>query len=289
MPWIGIAGTGAAAVAVALVAVLLMNRQDEWVRAPRPDVIASRGEPRADRDAAGTKERARRDAGRATTGTADGALQKTAARKEEKKVAAVLERPTAAPSLEPQVVGGSGPRGTKDETSKQVANETSGTDAARDSRAGAVGFAEPEARQKSSASAPSPSLAFGRAPGEPYARVLREHGLPVLWDEGVPTDALLSAEPDLRLVYQTRKAGADSARIRLYIAEAERAKIGTPPDRSRVESVAHHYRRAIALARGDAELQAVARRRLGELLMSLPPTSAEPESDETDELPPTSP
>src|SRR5688572_5489494 len=290
MPWIGIAGTGAAAVAVALVAVLLLNRQDEWVRAPRPDVVGSRGEAKADRDAAGSKARERRDAGRTSAGTADGALQKPAARTEEKKkVVAILEKPAATPALEPQVVAGSALRGAKDEASKQIANETSGNDAARDIREGEVGFAEPEAQQKRSASAPAPALAFGRAPGEPYARVLREHGLPVLWDEGVPTDALLSAEPDLRLVYQTRKAGADSARIRLYIAEAERAKIGNPPDRSRVESVAHHYRRAIALARGDAELQAIARRRLGELLMTAPPANAEPESGETDDLPPTEP
>ncbi len=43
LPWIGIAGTGAAAVAVALVAVVLLHRPEEWVRAPRPVAVKESG------------------------------------------------------------------------------------------------------------------------------------------------------------------------------------------------------------------------------------------------------
>jgi hypothetical protein len=112
-----------------------------------------------------------------------------------------------------------------------------------------------------------------RSPGEAYASVLREHGLPVVWDESVPPETLLRAETDLRRVYQTHHAGADSARIRLYLAEAERARLDSSANSAAIEQIANHYRRAISLARGDAALAALARRRLGELLMTRPPAS----------------
>ena len=110
---------------------------------------------------------------------------------------------------------------------------------------------------------PAAALAPESAPGEPYANVIRGHGLPSVWNPSVTSDAVLRAEAGLRFVYQTGRAGADSARIRLYLAEAERARLD-PSDTKAVESISHHYRRAISLSRGDAAVIAAARRRLGE-------------------------
>ena len=64
LPWIGIAGTGAAALAVALVAVLLLNRQEDWVRAPRPVVVGETKGRTPERDSALEKNRSRKAAGR---------------------------------------------------------------------------------------------------------------------------------------------------------------------------------------------------------------------------------
>jgi hypothetical protein len=125
------------------------------------------------------------------------------------------------------------------------------------------------------------STALGAsAPGEPYAQVLREHSLPAVWNSSVSREALLKAEPDLKRVYQTHKAGADSARIRLYLAEAERAKIGRPPDAAHMDAAVNHYRRTIslALAHGDTALADVARRRLAQLFGVTQPSNPAPSS-----------
>jgi len=107
------------------------------------------------------------------------------------------------------------------------------------------------------------ALAPESAPSEAYANVIRGHGLPSVWNPSVTSAAVLRAEAGLRFVYQSGRAGADSARIRLYLAEAERARLD-PSDTQAVESISHHYRRAISLARGDGAVIAAARQRLSE-------------------------
>jgi hypothetical protein len=287
LPWIGIAGTGAAALAVALVAVLLLNRQEDWVRAPRPAVV---GETKG-RAAGRESELAKNRSGKAG---AAGATRKDQAAEEGqgKKVAARREGELSAigsGTSKPVPVGSEGlatPQGATpslptveervkgDEPSRQ---RSAPPDVRSEAPAAAMtrGGDASQVRSLNQGQAEQ-SLRSDRAPGDAYASVLREHGLPVLWDEGVPPEALLSAEPDLRRVYQTHRAGADSARIRLYLAEAERARLGDSANSADIQRIANHYRRAIGLARGDAALAAVARRRLGELLMTRPPALDQP-------------
>jgi hypothetical protein len=129
------------------------------------------------------------------------------------------------------------------------------------------------AQKKAALAAPqasmAPSTTIGDAAGAPpptdeYAAVLRAHGLPPVYDPArVSRDKLLKAENDLRYLYMTGRAQTDSARVRLYLAEAARAK-ADPADSAAVEGVIHHYWRAIRLSRNDPAVSAMAWRRLGE-------------------------
>jgi len=104
----------------------------------------------------------------------------------------------------------------------------------------------------------------GSSPSDEYAAVLRAHGLPPVYDPArVSRDALLKAENDLRYLYMAGRAQTDSARVRLYLAEAARAK-ADPADSAAVEGVIHHYWRAIRLSRNDPAVSAMAWRRLEE-------------------------
>ena len=282
LPWIGIAGTGAAAVAVVLVAVVLLHRPEEWVRAPRPVAVKESGKKAksraAEREAALAKKRPRGKAeGTPAAGAADElgapARKDQLAAGKEKKVAGAKPSEGAAPSEKPSAIAQRPSPGAENAMGDQAA-PAEGNAKMRVTTREAVPSAPALLRAESAETAARPPS--DQAPGEAYARVLRDHGLPVMWDEGVPPDALLRAESALRLVYQTHRAGADSARIRLYLAEAERARLGTPADPASIDHIANHYRRAISLARGDAALAAVARRRLADLLLSRPPASQEP-------------
>ena len=97
--------------------------------------------------------------------------------------------------------------------------------------------------------------------GSEYEDVLRRYGLPPVWNAQVTPEKLERAEPELRAIYVSGLAGADSARVRLYLAEALRLHY-TPGDSTLYEGIAHHYRRAMALARTDPEAARVAEERL---------------------------
>jgi hypothetical protein len=287
LPWIGIAGTGAAALAVALVAVLLLNRQEDWVRAPRPGVLGEMKGRAPARDSALAKNRSRKAdaAGSRKDQAAEvGQGKKAAAVQQAKPTAGVASPKDAAPEED---------AAAREEAARREFAARAETAARREKSDALLKPAqnsEPPAAQSETPAAVTTrggdaaevrsfsrmSVPSDRAPGEAYASVLREHGLPVVWDENVPPETLLRAEPDLRRVYQTHRAGADSARIRLYLAEAERARLGDSAAPAAIEGIANHYRRAISLARGDAALAALARRRLGELLMTRPPASDQP-------------
>jgi hypothetical protein len=58
------------------------------------------------------------------------------------------------------------------------------------------------------------------------------------------------------------RAGADSARVRLYLAEAARLRYESRPDSALYETVVHHYWRAIRLSGDQPDVARVARRRL---------------------------
>jgi len=80
-------------------------------------------------------------------------------------------------------------------------------------------------------------------------------------------DLVLRAEPSLRNLYRTGGAATalDSARVRLYLAEASRIRLGSAsPDSATTEDIRHHYRRAIQLGASDPVTQNTARARLEE-------------------------
>ncbi len=116
------------------------------------------------------------------------------------------------------------------------------------------------------AKAPAPAAAPPAPPaaGEtPYRALLRRHDLPSLWEEGrVSARSLLGAEPDLRALYMTGRAGADSARVRLYLAEAARLAYAAHPDSVLYTRIVHHYLRAIRIAGPESDVGRVARERL---------------------------
>jgi hypothetical protein len=305
LPWIGIAGSGAAAAAVLIVAVMLFQRQQAWLQSPRPASVQERDA--AAREASGGSKAKRKTApGVAADGKAAGNKKTGSAVSGKPGAAAVSETapaPSAAKTRSNEVESGSAPPAavtpptselklqsdtqpseerTRDEvappTDKDLSQggelkkeslqrgDSATASGVRQQTAPMASFNENQVKNdqpmRSTAVAGPPG-----APGEPYAQVLREHSLPAVWNSSVSRDALLKAEPDLKRVYQTHKAGADSARIRLYLAEAERAKIGSPPDAAHMDAAVNHYRRTIslALAHGDTALADVARRRLAQL------------------------
>ncbi|HZI89170.1 MAG TPA: hypothetical protein VFD83_01820, partial [Candidatus Polarisedimenticolia bacterium] len=97
-----------------------------------------------------------------------------------------------------------------------------------------------------------------------YQSLLERFALPALWNSSVRPDALANAEPELRSLYMSGTAGADSARIRLYLAEAARLRYG-PGDTELYEEIEHHYRRVIEMAGSDGDVARVARERLRSL------------------------
>ena len=139
--------------------------------------------------------------------------------------------------------------------SMKRAQEMGGT-ASRDEAAG-LRQAEPQA-----------ALAPPSAAGNRFESALSRYGLPPVWGPGVSDDLVLKAEPVFRNLYRTGGAttALDSARVRLYLAEAARLHAGAAPDSAAIDEIAHHYRRAIRLGAADPATAGTAERRLREFL-----------------------
>ena len=263
LPWIGIGGGVVAAAAVVVVAVVLFQRQNEWIRAPRPAVMGEPGiEPRADSSLA--ERQAANGAAGATSGARPRevaqAREKTAAKKSDRDRLLAKSEVKSEAQVVPPSAGAVSAQGSV--SLKDQAVHFRGGQPAPSAAVAPEASADRKLAMQNAAPGNAPGAA---APGEGYANVLRAYRLPPVWNPGVPGDAIARAETDLRYLYQTgRAAGADSARIRLYLAEAERARLTDPSNTAAVESISHHYRRAISLAGGDATLAATARRRLAE-------------------------
>ena len=135
------------------------------------------------------------------------------------------------------------------------AQEIGGT-ASRDEAAG-LRQAEPQA-----------ALAPPSAAGNRFESALSRYSLPPVWGPGVSDDLVLKAEPVFRNLYRTGGAttALDSARVRLYLAEAARLRAGAAPDSAAIDEIAHHYRRAISLGANDPATAGTAERRLREFL-----------------------
>lgn len=274
MPWIGVAGGAAAAVAVVIVAVILFQRQEEWIRAPRPAVV---GEPRASAPApestiATTQAEEQHPANRAINGPrrdrahAAPAKDKSAASKKGVRGGTVADESAPPSAMKPGVPHDEvalGKMRAKPEASSRSDQKSTPSPTFGLMVPPATRQAAPQANRGPQANL-VPQAGGAVTTGDAYATVLRAYRLPPVWNPGVPSDAVARAEKDLRFLYQTGRAGADSARIRLYLAEAERARLTDPSNIAAVQSISRHYRRAISLAGGDAGLAATARQRLNE-------------------------
>ncbi len=117
--------------------------------------------------------------------------------------------------------------------------------------------------QQPSAQPAAPSAPSDEAPPSPrYAAILTRYGLPPLWDgPRVSSEALANAERDLRSFYVSGVAGSDSARVRLYLAEAARLRYASG-DSLLYEEIQRHYRRAIALGGPASRIAHIAGERL---------------------------
>jgi len=104
----------------------------------------------------------------------------------------------------------------------------------------------------------------GSTPGA-YNALLRRFGLPPVWAEGLSSESLKRAEPELRYLYQSGRADTDSARVRLYLAEAARLRYVSGQDTTLYYQINRHYRRAIRLGGPDGDVGRIARERLGTL------------------------
>ena len=124
--------------------------------------------------------------------------------------------------------------------------------------------AEPQASMAPQASAPPTA-------GNRYESALSRFGLPPLWGPGVSDDLVLKAEPVFRNLYRTGGATTplDSARVRLYLAEAARLRAGAAPDSAAIDEIERHYRRAIRLGSEDPATVSTAVQRLRDFLSEI--------------------
>ncbi|HEU4726158.1 MAG TPA: zf-HC2 domain-containing protein, partial [Candidatus Eisenbacteria bacterium] len=275
LPWPAIIGAASAAAAVVVVVVMLVQRPNAWRSAPAPEVVGlpersetsapeSEGTMDAAPDAGMSEEKAKESAEGPREDQAPGAKNDLAAR-----------APAAGSS---QFEGKLQANGTA-QPSKDVAVKVTGGEDEIKTESGAEVFPEAAARQRANRGEPqmSAELRLSKSVAEPgaaappsgpgFAEVAGRYGLPLLYDPNrVPGSALVRAEPDLRLLYQTGRAGEDSARVRLYLAEAARERGAGSFDAEAFNTIVHHYRRAVELAR-DPETSRMARKRLEDFVL----------------------
>lgn len=290
LPWAAILSTVSAGAAVIVVGIFLAQRQDAWRGAPEPGILgappdAASGDtpgdsPGASEDLSAAAPEAKRDEGEpaAPESGAEGRIDTQA--QGAKEVATGSPPPAAleAPPLQAvrraadQVPRAAGSGDVRTESAEEALPEVAERNAALQKKAEADANL---ARER--AAAASPAAGLQTAPqsavaGPTYADIVARHGLPPLYDPArVDPGALLRAETDLRYLYQNGGAGADSARARLYLAEAARARAGQDLDAETYDAIVHHYQRALRLAK-DPETWRVAKKRLEDFVSRSAPT-----------------
>ncbi|HSQ61397.1 MAG TPA: zf-HC2 domain-containing protein [Acidobacteriota bacterium] len=256
LPWAAILSTVAAGAAVIVVGIFLAQRQDAWRDAPEPGLV---GAPQG--RAAGDTE-AKQDASEpsAPDAPADEGLAAVAPEAESSEAdRAALSPPASGGAIRTE----SAEEALPEVADRKAALQKGGVDAAL-SR-------ERAASERPSAAAQAAPAPSAPSTGQTYAGVIARHGLPPLYDPAqVRSDALLRAEPDFRALYQYGGAGADSARARIYLAEAARLRAGEDLDAETYDAIVHHYQRALRLAK-DPETWRVAKRRLDDFVSKSAP------------------
>lgn len=275
LPWFALVSTASAAAAVIVVGVLILREGAVWRRAPSVAVLersapdAARSGAKVDSGVSRAREgrnEVKKRADRAATPPAavpprDSEIaDKTVQQKPESKVEGTKEQANEQ-AYEAPALGKLSDAREKDTLSRGgVSDEVTARLAAPSASADLQSKAASE--NKNNASEPI---------GGEVKSLFERYGLPPVWGPGVSDDLVLRAEPALRNLYRVGGAAsaADSARVRLYLAEAARVRAGAAPDSEMVDEIVHHYRRAIRLAGNDAELRRVASERLQDFLDEL--------------------
>jgi hypothetical protein len=264
LPWAAVLSTASAAAAVLVVAVILV-KQGVYQRAiaPAPAPMKSSEAPAGGVPAAPGESAAA--VGNVAANTPGGpAAGSTSGASTVEKLAGNLPGPEGAkePRAKDQLAKREQKTGNEafDQTGKAVGELREERTMAQQAPA-PVAVAPESARRAATSRLRADEQLAG---GSEYEAVLRRYGLPPVWDEQVAPETLERAEPELRTLYVSGRAGADSARVRLYLAEALRLRY-TPGDSTLYEGIVHHYRRAMALGRTDPEAARVAAERLRSL------------------------
>lgn len=275
LPWAAIVSTVSAGAAVIVVGIFLAQRQDAWRGAPEPGILGAPPDAASGDTPGDTPGEAPGEASGDTPGASE---DRAAAAPEAKRDEAEPAAPEAAADgradrkadLAPLAAARSGDIRT--ESVEEALPEVAERNAALQKKAEAGAAL---ARERAAATAPAAGFEAARrsaAAGPTYADIVARHGLPPLYDPArVDPGAVLRAESDLRSLYQNGGAGADSARARLYLAEAARARAGQDLDAETYDAIVHHYQRALRLAK-DPETWRVAKKRLEDFVSRSAPT-----------------
>ena len=244
LPWAAVLSTASAAVAVLVVVVILL-KQGVGQRVMPPGPLANRapaetGDSRVTLGAAGEKDAAAKkaaDESKEALGRRD--KQKLEAKSAEDRLAKG-DANAPAPAAEKPAAQGAIQQDEIIQNQQEALTPPAGTE-----------------ENRSRAAAPTMSLTSSG-----YEELLSRFGLPPVWDGArVTPEALQRAEPELRSLYVSGGADGDSARIRLYLAEAARLRY-MPGDSTLLQEIENHYRRAINLASPGSETARVAEERL---------------------------
>ena len=264
LPWPAIVSAVSAAAAVLVVAVMLFQHPSVLRQTPAPEGLG-----RA-KDAAGEAKEAAPPAEPSTeeipaTGAPGG---------ESGSLAKTESAPKDAGEPAPLAAANSAPPAAADRVEPEVRSQSAAEavpEAALQKSAAAPATPQAAERARADGEAQAGSGLAGAASPSEFPALAARYGLPLLYDPAnVSSDALLRAEPDLRALYMMGRAGDDSARVRLYLAEAARARAGDSPDTEAFDTIVHHYQRAVRLAR-DPETGRMAMKRLQDFVSNHAP------------------
>ena len=265
--WPALTAAVGAAATVIVVAGLLIRQEHVWRSAPDVTVL-ERSAPDAARRAAGSDTTVPPPP---TAQSSDLRAENDASKEKRQDLDASGAKKDAAPTVaqEPLAKSGEGERklAARDEAATEGDRSRVLTDAPPVETQSAETMIR-EAAPKAAAPGAAAGLSMKQeATVSAFETALRRFALPPVWSPGVSDDLVLRAEPSLRNLYRTGGATSalDSARVRLYLAEAARIRLGSAvPDSAAADEILHHYRRAIQLGAADPVTQNTARARLEE-------------------------
>ncbi|HZE19650.1 MAG TPA: zf-HC2 domain-containing protein [Candidatus Angelobacter sp.] len=275
LPWAAVVGTASAAVAVLVVVVILIRQgpyQQMVTPTPQPKPqpvtegtagVEEKQEAKKELDQGGARDLRNENERKIAVSTEPAPAAKAPTPSDVAQAPSVPNEPMADGKLKQDANLKDQVANRADELAKRSRGQAPLGMASGDK---AEGYREEtgSVAQKQAEAPRAKSQVEGQVTEAGYQTILDRYGIPPIWNERVTPSALASAEPDLRSYYMSGAAGSDSARVRLYLAEATRLRYA-PGDTELYDEIAHHYQRVIELAGTDTEAARVARERLRSL------------------------